>query len=338
MKKKDKSKFRILILLVSIIALGYYIFFTPNTESLKIVKLKIRSHGDYNQERNKTVSLMFLKNNLTFKIASLFLDFNKFKPGLYEINPGMNNFQLIRKLRSGKQTPVRFVLNNIQTLEDLASKISFYLEIDSIDVIEKLSNKNYCDNLGYTPDNIMTLFIENTYEYYWNIPFEKLIEKMQGAHQKYWNTRRMALVTSLNLNPTQAYILASLVQKEYSKKSERSTIAGVILNRIKIQMPLQIDATCKYATRDFSAKRINSTHTCFESPYNTYMNKGLPPGPICMPEQSTIEAVLNSKPHNFIYYCANPDLSGFHIFTSNYSAHRKVAAMYQKKLNAIGIH
>ena len=338
MKKKNKSNFRILVLLVSIMTLGYYVFFTPNTESLKIVKLKIRSHGDYNQERNKTISLMFLKNNLTFKIASVFLDFDKFKPGLYEVNPGMNNFQLIRKLRSGKQTPVRFVLNNIQTLEDLASKISFYLEIDSIDVIEKLSDKNYCDHLGYTPDNILTLFIENTYEYYWNIPFEKLIEKMQDAHQKYWNTRRMALVNSLNLNPTQAYILASLVQKEYSKKSERSTIAGVILNRIKIQMPLQIDATCKYATRDFGAKRINSTHTCFESPYNTYMNKGLPPGPICMPEQSTIEAVLNSKPHHYIYYCANPDLSGFHIFTSNYNAHRKVAAMYQKKLNTIGIH
>lgn len=335
---KHTKKIILFFILLLLFMGGLWLFFIPNTTSSNKFSLKIHSEWETQNIETLVLAQLKLKSELSFKLAAAALDLSKYKPGLYEISPGMNNFQIIRKLRSGKQTPVRFVLNNIQTKADFAGKVAHYLEIDSITVIKNLNDPAFCEALGFNTENILCLFNQNTYEFYWNISFEKFILKMTDEYNKFWNPQRTALLQKQELTKNQVYIIASLVQKEYSKKSERSRIAGVIINRLNIGMALQIDATCKFATGDFEAKRVTSVHTCYDSPYNTYKYKGLPPGPICMPEVSTIDAVLNAEKHAYLYYCARPDLSGFHEFSKSFREHMQVAGKYQKQLNKIGIH
>jgi UPF0755 protein len=183
----------------------------------------------------------------------------------------------------------------------------------------------------------LALFLPNTYEFYWNISPEDLLTKINKETEKFWNAERRAKAQKLNLQPAEVYILASLVQKEYTRKDERSKIAGVLINRMKINMPLQVDATCKYATRDFAAKRVNYYHTQYNSPYNTYKIIGLPPGPICMPELSTLDAVLMSEAHDYIYYCADPSLNGYHLFSRSLAEHESIASSYHRKMNELKI-
>lgn len=332
------KKIALVFVLMLLLMVGLWLFFIPNTTMTKKFSLKIHSEWEVEQVEKEVLSQLQLKSNLSYTLSASILGLKKYRPGLYEITPGMTNFQLIRKLRSGKQTPVQFVLNNIQTKEDFAGKVAHYLEIDSTTVINHLTDSAFCASLGFNTDNILCLFNQNTYEFYWNTSFDKFMQRMNDEYTKFWNAERTSLLEKQGLSKSQAYIIASLVQKEYSKKSERSTIAGVILNRLNIGMALQIDATCKFATGDFEAKRVTSVHTNYDSPYNTYKYVGLPPGPICMPEVSTIDAVLNAEKHPYLYYCARPDLSGFHEFSRTFREHCQVANKYQKQLNKIGIY
>lgn len=325
-----------IFILLGFILIGIVgILFLPNTTNSSPAFIKIPSSTT---EISDVLTSDIIQNKTTFKLASVVLQYNKVKSGAYKVTPNMSNFSIVRMLRSGKQTPIKFVLNNIQLKEDLASKIAQNLELDSASVILSLQNPTFCDSFNLNTENILTLIIPNTYEMYWNISEKKFFEKMQKEHLRFWNDARIKQATELGLSPNEVYILASIVQKEYAQKSERSRIAGVYLNRLKIHMPLQADATCKYATRDFAAKRVTDKHISFLSPYNTYKNLGLPPGPICVPEISTIDAVLRAEKNDYLYYCARPDLSGFHDFSNSYSVHQQRAATYRNMLNAQNIH
>lgn len=329
---------RIIIGICLILFALYTICGIDNVESTKEIKLRIPSESNMDEALKALHSQVKLKRPYTFNLLLRLMQVKKIKPGLYEISPSENNWRIIRKLISGNQTPVNFVINNVVLKEDLASKIAANLEIDSIEVMKHLNDDAYCEKLGYTAENILCLFIPNTYQMYWNITWEQFIQRMQKENRIFWTETRERKAKTLQLSKEEIIILASLVQKEYYKKAERKRIAGVIYNRLQKGMALQIDATCIFATRDFTARRVNETHLHFVSPYNTYTQTGLPPGPICIPEIGTIDDALDLEEHTFLFYCAKPDLSGYHEFSTNFSTHIHTARQYQKTLNKKGIH
>lgn len=263
---------------------------------------------------------------------------NNVHGGRYIIEEGTSNYELIVKLRGGLQTPVNMVINNVNFKSDLAAKIASQIELDSAAVMSIIANKSSIENLGYTEDDILCLFVPNTYEVYWNISLESLLDKFEGFHDAFWSDTRKEQAAALGLSPNEVFILASIVEKEYKYADERSRIAGVYVNRLQKGMKLQADPTVKFALGDLSIKRVLTVHTEYDHPYNTYYYADLPPGPICLPETSTIDAVLNAEEHNYIYFCAKEDLSGYHTFSTNYNDHLKAARLYQSALNKLNIY
>lgn len=257
--------------------------------------------------------------------------------GRYELYVGMGRFQFYNKLKKGHQDPIQFTLSTATFVEEIAGRAGRKMQWDSAALMQYIYADTNMQRLGYTRDQALCLFLPNTHEIYWTSTVDKFVHKFHSDNEKYWNEKRREKAKSLGLSPNEVYILASLVQKEYSKKKERTTIASVLLNRLRIQMPLQVDATCKYATRDFAAKRVLTYHTSYASPYNTYKQSGLPPGPICVPERETIDAVLENEKHDYLYYCADPSLNGYHIFSKTLAEHENVALQYRQKLNQMKI-
>lgn len=303
------------------------------------VSLKIPSGSSYNELLEIIEEKNIIKNKFVFNLLSDKMNLkNNVRGGYYELNKGTSLFQAIRILRGGLQTPIIFTLNNVNFKEDLVAKISNQLEIDSIEIITFLNNDTLLSKMGYNTDDILTLFIPNTYEIYWNTSFNNFIDKMQKEYNVFWNETRVEKAKNKGLTPKKAYILASIVEKEYKFAEERERIAGVYINRLKSGMKLQADPTVKYALNNLALKRILIIHTEYNNPYNTYFYEGLPPGPICLPETSTIEAVLNAENHNYFYFCAKADLSGYHEFNSSYSAHLNAARLYQAALNKLNIY
>lgn len=263
---------------------------------------------------------------------------NHIHPGKYVIDKGSSLYQVIKKLRGGLQSPVPLIINNVNFKSDLAKRISQQIELDSNQMYQFLSDESSLKKWNYTSDNVMCLFIPNTYEVYWNIGFESFIEKLQKEELNFWNETRLSKATTLNLSKEEVFILASIVEKEYKFAEEKGKIARVYLNRLAINMKLQADPSVKFALGDLSIKRILTVHTEYNHPYNTYFNYGLPPGPICLPETSTIDAVLNAENHDYLYFCAKEDLSGYHVFNTNYDDHLKTAKLYQAALNKLSIY
>ena len=260
------------------------------------------------------------------------------KSGRYVIPSLLTPWKLMTLLKSGNQSPVNVILNNERTIYQLAGKLSNYLEPDSITFLDTLLNGSAVRSLGYTDDNIMTLFIPNTYQFYWNVGADQFVSRLKMEHDKFWNKNdRLAKADSLGLTPQEVYVLASIVEKESQYKPERNTIAGLYLNRLKIGMKLQADPTVVYAVGDFGLKRILSKHLEFDSPYNTYLYEGLPPGPITMASINSIDAVLNAEKHNFIFMCAAPGYNGQHKFATNFKDHSLNATEYRRWLNKEGI-
>lgn len=263
---------------------------------------------------------------------------NHVHSGRYIIEQGTSFYGLIVQLRGGMQTPVKLVVNNVNFKKDLAAKIASHLELDSTAVMSVLENTGNLEHLGFTEDEFLCLFIPNTYEMYWNISLDALLEKFVGFYEEFWSASRKEQAKELGLTPNEVFILASIVEKEYKYADERSRIAGVYLNRLEKGMKLQADPTVKFALGDLSIKRVLTIHTEYDHPYNTYYYAELPPGPICLPETSTIDAVLHAEKHNYLYFCAKEDLSGYHTFSTNYNDHLKAARLYQAALNKLHIY
>lgn len=255
--------------------------------------------------------------------------------GKYLVWPGASVLEVARNLKYGRQTPVNLTFNNLRYLEDLSAKVAQTLECDSAAFMHA------CQEIlvpkGYTKETLPAAFLPDTYEFYWTDTPERIVTKIVGAHDKFWNEERLAKAKKLGLTPSQVATVASIIEEESSKRDERPAIARVYLNRLKLNMPLQADPTIKFVIGDWSIRRIGKKHLQMDSPYNTYDRPGLPPGPIRIVERTSIDAVLNAPEHDYIYMCAKPDFSGYHNFAKNYDEHRINAAKYHRALDARGI-
>lgn len=280
-----------------------------------------------------------LISEASFRTASGLMRYNKDKvpAGRYKIEKNWSNQQLISKLRSGNQDAQNVVINNIRTIYDLAGKASRYFETDSIGFLTYLKSENVSSELGYTQDDFLTMFIPNTYEMFWTTTPEKFVNRMKKEHDSFWSEERVNKIKQNNLDKKQAYIVASIVEKESNYNPERPTIAGVYLNRLKAGEKLQADPTVVFATGDFSIQRVLYSHLETDSPYNTYKYAGLPPGPICMPSISSLESVINVEKHDYMFFCAKADNSGIHVFAKDYTSHLKNAEAFANWLNSLNI-
>ncbi len=259
---------------------------------------------------------------------------NHIHPGRYRVHRGMSNHQLVTLLRSGQQEPLRLVLNNFRTVADLASYVSRRLEADSASIHKLLTNPAFLQDFGLEPPTALCLVIPNTYYFYWNTSASQFVERMHREFQAFWTDQRQQQAQALGLSPVEVIILASIVEEETNHAPEMSTIASVYLNRLRKGMKLQADPTVKYALGDFSLQRILKRHLDHPSPYNTYVVAGLPPGPICTPSPVAIDATLQAPQTNYLYFCANPNQPGTHVFAATYAEHKRNARRYHQWLNS----
>lgn len=262
----------------------------------------------------------------------------KIYPGHYVAKNGMSNRNLITMLKTGRQTPVKVMFQNIRTSAQLAGVISRQIEPDSAELLSLLRNESFIRELGFTRETILCMFIPNTYEFYWNVGAREFFQRMNREYKKFWNEKRRQLAEKIGLTPIEVSILASIVDEECLIKSEEAAVAGVYMNRLARGMPLQADPTIRFAVGDYGVKRILKKHLEIDSPYNTYKYPGLPPGPISVPSISAIDAVLNYTRHDYLYFCAKEDLSGEHYFSKTLSQHLEYARLYQRALNKLRVY
>jgi UPF0755 protein len=256
------------------------------------------------------------------------------KGGHYVVHKNMTYRKLINMLRLGQQTPVNLVISgSIRTKYRLAGILSKQLEVDSLSLVNVFNDSTFLSDLGFTPLNSILLFMPNTYNVYWNRDAKQLFKDMKKEYDKYWTADKLDKLKSLDLTREEAMILASIVVEESAKYDEFPSITGVYINRLRKNMPLQADPTVKYALNDFSIRRVLTVHTQFDSPYNTYKYNGLPPGPICIPERRAVDAVLNYEKHDYLYFCAKSDFSGYHVFAKTLQQHNQNANAYRNALN-----
>lgn len=255
------------------------------------------------------------------------------KPGRYIIKEPLSVNELINILRSGRQTPVKITFNNIRTLNQLAGKFGKQLEVDSVQILEYFTNDSNFRADGFTKETIISLFIPDTYEFFWNTDPEGVYHRMLSEYNRFWNEERIDRAAEKGLSRIEVSTLASIIDDEVIKKDEKPRIAGVYLNRLKRGIPLQACPTIKFAMNDFTITRVLKVHLETESPYNTYKYKGFPPGPIGCPSIEGIDAVLNAEEHDYLFFAAKSDFSGYHNFSRTLSEHNRYAAEYQRELN-----
>ncbi len=255
------------------------------------------------------------------------------KSGRYVIDKAMSYNGLINLLRSGKQSPVKVTFNNIRYLSDLAGRIGGQIEADSASIMNFLSEPENSRDDGFTKENVISVFIPNTYEFFWDTDAKELYSRMLKEYNRFWNEERREKAQAINLTQVEVAILASIIDDEVAKADEKPRIAGVYLNRIKRGIPLQACPTIKFALNDFTITRVLTEHLTIKSPYNTYLHRGFPPGPIGCPTIEGIDAVLNAEKHDYLYFAAKADFSGYHNFSKTLSEHNSYAAEYQRELN-----
>lgn len=276
-------------------------------------------------------------NESSFKQVAALMGYKKVRPGRYALSIATNNFTLVRMLRSGRQTPVKLTFNNIRTKEQLASRLSKELMADSVSIVALMNDSAYLAPFGFDKNTAIANFIPDTYEVFWDLDAREIFERMNKEYLKFWTAERKAQADSIPMTPVQVATLAAIVEEETNNKAERPKVAGLYINRLNTNMPLQADPTLKYAVGDFSIRRLRLDHILFISPYNTYRNKGLPPGPIRVASANGIDAVLNYTKHNYIYMCAKETFDGQHNFAVTYPEHMANARRYQQALNARNI-
>lgn len=258
---------------------------------------------------------------------------SRIRPGRYRIANGISLNDLLNKLRSGEQEPVKLTFNNIARIERLAGRVSRTLEPDSLAFLSVLRDPAVVASTGLTPEQFIGLFIPDTYEFWWTTTPEQFVERMGKEYHAFWTADRLAKAKALGLSREEVSALASIVQAETMRMSDAPIVAGVYLNRLRIGMPLQADPTLKFALGLDSISRVLDRDKEVDSPYNTYKYNGLPPGPINMPERRFLEAVLNAEKHDYLYFCARADLSGYSEFARSYREHLRNARRYQRELD-----
>jgi len=312
------------------------VFFTPNTTFF--TTLTIPKQGTFEQVVDSLVGNSIVKNIQTFKLAAKILKYDKnVMRGRYEIKANETNYQLIKKLRKGQHYPVTFTFNNVRTLSDFIQKTDKKFLFSAQELQNLLEDEHFLTELGFTKRTLPALFIPNTYQIYYDIDADEFVEKFLTFYQNFWNEKRLQQAAALSLSPVEVTTLASIVEEENYKEFEKPIIAGVYINRLRIGMRLQADPTVKFAVGDVTLKRILFKHLETDSPYNTYMYAGLPPGPIRFPDPSTIDSVLQYTKHNYLYMCAKEDFSGEHNFAVTLAEHERNATKYRNALNKLQI-
>jgi UPF0755 protein len=344
-KKKSSSGKKSILLFIIVIGLGigllwlYQIYkdvYKPNVviNEGKETYLYIRTGSSYQDVIKTLKDKNYVKDTASFNWLAKKMDYpSHVKPGRYLIKDDMSNRKLINELRAGLQKPVKLVFNNIRTTNQLASVISKQIEADSISLMKIFNSKTKAEDYGFSKEAFIAMFIPNTYEFYWNTSAEDFCDRMLKEYKKFWNETRRAKAEQIEFNPVEITTIASIVEEETQYNPEKPIIAGVYINRLHRGMALQADPTVKFAVGDFTIKRVLDKHTAILSPYNTYRQPGLPPGPICIPSISSINAVLNYKQHEYLYFCAKEDFSGSHTFAKTLQQHNLNADAYRRALN-----
>jgi UPF0755 protein len=277
----------------------------------------------------------FIKNVWLFNILANRMNvWDKVKPGRFEIEKGESLINFARRLRNNVQAPSRLVINKLRTPNDLARLIGKNFSTDSVRALQYLTSNDSLKALDVDTNTLMTLIIPDTYILNWNTSVKKILQRLAKEKDRFWHEDdRLSKANKMGFSPEQVYTLASIVEEETNKNDEKGDIASVYINRYKKGMPLGADPTIKFALKDFALKRILYGHLQVASPYNTYKNTGLPPGPICTPSEKTIDAVLDAPTTNYLFFVARSDFSGYHHFSSTYAEHEQYAKQYQQALN-----
>lgn len=302
----------------------YRIFIRPDDTADSVLRSII--HSD---PLAKTKALKFILDRRDYD--------SHIRTGCYTVKSGALPKQVADMLTGGMQTPVRLTINSTRTVGQMAKAIAGQVMIDSASIVNRLSDPVFLDSIGYTPANVYCMIIPNTYEVYWNISADALISRLVRERDRFWNRERQDKAGSIGLTPQQVTTLASIIEEETAKNDELPIVAGLYMNRLHRNMPLQADPTVVFALGGERPKRVLKVHLEVDSPYNTYRYPGLPPAPIRFVSTRSIDAVLNYSKHNYLYMCAKEDFSGYHNFTSSLSQHNANAARYQRALSKAGI-
>ncbi len=339
-KRNEVSKTRLAIyivgstLLITFTFYTYQLIFTPNILVDKENRVfKINKGATYRDVQLQLYDQGFINDAVSFSFLARLKNYDrKVHPGQFALRKNMTNLQALEVLMGNDQVPVRVTFNNIRLLPDLAERITKNTAVSPEEFKDAVSRFVENNNEGFTRDNVLCMFVPNTYEVYFDITPDELVSRMHDEYKMFWNAERVKKAEALGLTPIEVTILASIVRAEASKVDEAPRIAGLYLNRLKKDIALQADPTLVFAVGDFTLKRVLNVHKEVDSPYNTYTHTGLPPGPINMPGIAFIDAVLNAEQHDYIYMCAKEDFSGAHNFAKTLSEHNQNAARYQRAL------
>jgi len=335
-KKKSLIISIFLILIFAGCALFFYIRSVIDTgfDIKETVYVKIDEDEDYVYIISQIKDSARVENIVNFERVAALLEYpDNIKTGFYAITPDMNILDAVRMLKNGMQTPVRITFNNIRTKEDLCRRLTEQLMIKNEQLLQALNDQAVCEKYGFDVNTINSMFIPNTYEFYWNISLDKFLDRMNSEYKMFWTAQRLEKAKQAGLTPVEVSVLASIVEEECYLIEEYPIVAGLYINRLNRNMLLQADPTVKYAVGDFSIRRVLNKHLKVDSPYNTYEYYGLPPGPIRIPSIKAIESVLNYTKHNYYYMCAKEDFSGRHNFENSHVAHERNRIRYQAELN-----
>ncbi|MES2388809.1 MAG: endolytic transglycosylase MltG [Bacteroidota bacterium] len=339
---KTNTKVGILIVVAFFFAsfsyYAYQICFTPNLQvGMGPKMLYIPTGSKYMDVANTLKDGNYLVDKLSFSFMAKLMGYqDKVKPGAYLIPENSTNLQVVRMLKNGQQSPVKLTFNNLRLKSDLIDMLDKKLEPSSEQIAAILNNPDSVSKFGFDTTTIVCMFIPNTYEMFWNVSARGLVKRMDKEYKRFWNDERLAKAKTLGLSPVQVTVLASITEAETKKADEMPRVAGVYLNRLNKGMELQADPTVVFAVGDFTIKRVRAGHKQKDSPYNTYMYHGLPPGPINLPSITAIDAALSPEKHNYLYFCAREDFSGYHNFSDDFQKHLQNARIYQKALDAAG--
>ena len=333
-----KKTARFLILsLVLLLAISAYILLASATNFDEKTKSFVIEAGRTNKD--EVVDLLnqkgIITNGWAFSLVADKLNvWTKLRPGKYEVRKKDNILTIARMLRNNRQVQVRLVINKFRTNEDFAKLIGKNFSTDSAAALQFFSSNDSLKAFSIDTNTIATIIVPNTYLFYWGTPLDKILERLKAASDVFWaEDNRLDKAKALGFTPKEIYTFASIVEEETNMEADKGKIASVYINRYHKGMNLGADPTIKFALKDFSLKRILFQHLSVVSPYNTYKNKGLPPGPICTPSVSSIDAVLNAPATSYLYFVAKPDFSGYSNFSSNFAEHSQYAKQYQQALN-----
>ncbi|MDJ0365611.1 endolytic transglycosylase MltG [Hymenobacter sp. H14-R3] len=344
-KRRNRFATVSVVLGLFLVCFSYYffqIFYTANVDTKdRPVYVYIHKGDDWQKALRSTEKTGAIIDKLSLHLVGKLMGYNKpgaVKPGRYELVNNATNRQVINLLKSGRQTPLKLTFTNVRLRRELASKLSKQIDAKPRQIDSLLSSPNYTRSLGFDTTTVLSMFIPNTYELYWNTSAQNLMQRMKTEYEKFWTPERDAAREKLGLTRVQVSTLASIVEAEQQQHAdERPRIAGVYLNRLKRGMKLQADPTVVYANGDFGIKRVLNVHLQKDSPYNTYKYAGLPPGPINLPSIASINAVLHPEANDYLYFCAKEDFSGYHAFAANEQQHLVNAHRYQAALSRAGI-